>query len=95
MILRSTLRRVNPRTLSSLSKQPRFSIYESVTGQVPVLLLDDITSELDKQRKGFLFALLKDYAGQIFVTSTGIDEIPYTGDKKIFKITKGFAEVIS
>ena len=35
------------------------------------------------------------YAGQIFVTSTGIDEIPYKGDKKIFKITKGFAEVIS
>jgi len=76
-------------------KAAEISIYESVTGQVPVLLLDDITSELDKQRKGFLFALLKDYAGQIFVTSTGIDEIPYKGDKKIFQITKGFAKVIS
>jgi len=76
-------------------KAAEISIYESVTGQVPVLLLDDITSELDKQRKGFLFALLKDYAGQIFVTSTGIDEIPYKGDKKIFKITEGKAEVVN
>ena len=75
-------------------KAAEIYMYETIRGQKPILLLDDITSELDKNRKGFLFALLKDYAGQVFVTSTGADEIPYRGEKKVFRITKGKAEVI-
>lgn len=76
-------------------KAAEIYMYESIKGQKPILLLDDITSELDKNRKGFLFALLRNYAGQVFVTSTAVDEIPYKGDKKIFRITKGRAEVIN
>ncbi|MGI9533713.1 MAG: DNA replication/repair protein RecF, partial [Thermodesulfobacteriota bacterium] len=48
-------------------KAAEIYMYDLVKGQKPILLLDDITSELDKNRKGFLFALLKDYAGQVFV----------------------------
>ena len=76
-------------------KAAEIYMYETIKGQKPILLLDDITSELDKNRKGFLFALLKDYAGQVFVTSTGVDEIPYKGEKRVIHVIKGRAEVIS
>ena len=75
-------------------KAAEIFMYESIKGQKPILLLDDITSELDMERKGFLFELLEDYAGQVFVTSTGVDEIPYKGEKRIFRVTKGRAEVL-
>ena len=74
-------------------KAAEIYMYESIKGQKPILLLDDITSELDKNRKGFLFALLKDYGGQVFVTSTETDEIPYKGEKRVFRVKKGRAEV--
>lgn len=76
-------------------KAAEIYIYSSIKGQTPILLLDDITSELDKNRRGFLFKLLQNYGGQVFVTSTGVEEIPYTGDKKIFKVTKGTARAIT
>ena len=76
-------------------KAAEIFMYETVRGQKPILLRDDITSELDKNRKGFLFALLRDYAGQVFVTSTAADEIPYPGKKKVIRITKGRVQVIS
>lgn len=76
-------------------KASEISLFENFKGKKPILLLDDITSELDKNRKGFLFDLLKDYAGQVFVTSTAVDEIPYKGDKKVFKVTSGKAELVN
>lgn len=41
-----------------------------VRGLSPVLLLDDVSSELDAQRTDALFAYLTDQNGQIFVTTT-------------------------
>ena len=75
-------------------KAAEINIYESTKGQKPILLLDDITSELDRSRKSFLFQLLRNYDGQVFVTSTGADEIPYKGDKKVFRVTKGKAQEV-
>ena len=74
-------------------KASEISLFEKYKGKKPILLLDDITSELDKNRKSFLFNLLEEYAGQVFVTSTAVDEIPYKGDKKVFEVTKGRAEI--
>lgn len=76
-------------------KATEIYMYNLIKEQKPILLLDDITSELDRNRRGFLFKLLQDYGGQVFVTSTGIEEIPYAGDKKIFKVTKGTARAIN
>lgn len=72
-------------------KASEIRLFDSTKGKKPILLLDDITSELDKNRKGFLFELLRDYAGQVFVTSTGVDEIPYKGEMKSFHIKAGKA----
>jgi len=39
-------------------------------GRVPVLLLDDVSSELDPSRNRRLFGLLSDLGGQVFLTTT-------------------------
>ena len=44
--------------------------FKTETGVQPVLLIDDFSSELDSNRRGFLLNYLKDSGLQIFVTST-------------------------
>lgn len=44
--------------------------FKKTTGIQPVLLIDDFSSELDSQRRGFLLEYLKNSELQIFVTST-------------------------
>jgi len=36
----------------------------------PMLLLDDVSSELDRDRTAALFAFLRDHEGQVFLTTT-------------------------
>jgi DNA replication and repair protein RecF len=42
----------------------------------PLLLLDDVMSELDRQRRRALVALLRSTAGQSVITATDLDQIP-------------------
>jgi DNA replication and repair protein RecF len=70
---------------------------EKLLGQPPVLLLDDITSELDSFRKKFFFDFLKDCNGQVFLTTT---EKKFFFNKEIekyqsFLVTKGTIQEIS
>ena len=44
--------------------------FKKCRGMRPVLLLDDMTSELDSDRKDSFFTSLLDQAGQVFITST-------------------------
>ena len=44
-------------------------------GRVPILLLDDVSSELDPSRNRRLFGLLADLGGQVFLTTTQADLI--------------------
>ncbi len=76
-------------------KATEISMYRTLKDKKPILLLDDITSELDRNRKNFLFNLLLSYSGQIFVTSTSEDEIPYSGEKRVFRVKEGRAEVLA
>ncbi len=41
-------------------------------GEPPVLLLDDMTSELDRERRRFFFSFLLARKGQVFITTTDI-----------------------
>ncbi len=45
------------------------------------------------KRKDFLFNTLKEFPGQIFVTSTGKNEIPYKGDHRTFHVKSGMAKL--
>lgn len=50
-------------------------VYESYLHKTPILLLDDVFSELDKNRKSNLIRFLKDKP-QTFITTTSLEEIP-------------------
>ncbi|KIH77659.1 DNA replication and repair protein RecF [Geoalkalibacter ferrihydriticus] len=64
---------------------------EQTTGDSPVLLLDDITSELDSQRKSYLFDFLRERRGQVFLTTTDADSLRREGlaQARFFHVKKG------
>lgn len=43
---------------------------EAALGYLPLLLLDDVSSELDPERNGFLMAYLSESGAQVFLTTT-------------------------
>lgn len=45
-------------------------------GAPPLLLLDDVMSELDGSRRAALVALLRDQPGQALITTTDLDQVP-------------------
>ena len=59
------------------------------TGQVPILLLDDVSSELDRTRNRALFALLSDLGGQVFLTTTHPEFILLDERRHDFHVTGG------
>lgn len=56
----------------------------------PILLLDDVSSELDRERNRFLFDFLKKRGeGQVFITTTHRDHILLDQDLKHFSVDAG------
>ena len=80
------------KNLALALKASEIELVRSVLGKTPILLLDDVTSELDERRKGFLFGLLDTFPGQIFITATSLGEIRLKGEMKTFHIRGGRAE---
>ena len=60
------------RTLVLIWKIAELSLIEEVTGQKPILLLDDVMSELDSAHRESLTSFISD-AVQTFITTTNID----------------------
>jgi len=60
------------RTTALSLKLSEIELVRRVTGDVPVLLLDDVLSELDKNRQHFLLESIKNI--QTLITCTGMDE---------------------
>jgi DNA replication and repair protein RecF len=58
-------------------------------GRVPVLLLDDVSSELDRGRRKRLFELLSQLGGQVFLTTTQPELIEIGRDRADFRIEAG------
>jgi DNA replication and repair protein RecF len=59
------------------------------TGNYPILLLDDISSELDTNKKKFLFNFLKKIDSQIFITTTTPKHIPNLESESFLEIKNG------
>lgn len=78
------------RTIVLSIKIALLEIIKNEIGEYPVLLLDDVLSELDKNRKEMLFKIL-DKKIQTFITTTSIDDIDIEITKKadIFYIENG------
>lgn len=67
---------------------------ETRTGEPPVLLLDDMTSELDRQRQGFFFRFLQARQGQVFITTTDIRPLIDEGFRqaRFYRVSGGAVE---
>jgi DNA replication and repair protein RecF len=55
---------------------------EKERGEVPLYFIDDLSSELDKARRGQLFAYIQGLSGQLFVTGTDPNLIEAKVDSK-------------
>jgi DNA replication and repair protein RecF len=77
------------RTASLCAKLAQIDVIENETNQKPVLLLDDVLSELDEKRQYCLMECIKDI--QTILTCTGIEDTvkKYSGNAKIFKVENG------
>jgi DNA replication and repair protein RecF len=64
---------------------------EQQTGVVPLLLLDDMTSELDRKRQEFFFRFLHRRQGQVFITCTELSPLQSAGFSctRTFRIREG------
>lgn len=62
-------------------------ILKEQTGENPIILLDDVLSELDIKRQDFLLNKIKEY--QVFITSCQIDEREQIKEGKFFYIEEG------
>jgi len=64
----------------------------AATGAVPILLLDDVSSELDRGRNRKLFELLTVLGGQVFLTTTHPEFILLEGRRVDFQVQGGVVE---
>ena len=80
------------RTAALSLKLAEIEIVKRMTGHVPVLLLDDVLSELDSNRQNYLLKTIGDI--QTIITCTGLDDLVnnnFNINKKI-KVTNGTIE---
>lgn len=77
------------RTATIALKLAQAEVFRTELGENPVILLDDIFSELDEKRRNNILEMInKDM--QVFITATDIELIPeiYRKDAKVYKVTK-------
>jgi len=63
--------------------------YKAVQGHYPVLILDDMSSELDTNRKNVLLENLLENSGQVFITSTDFKQTNFLEKSSVFKVNNG------
>lgn len=71
------------------------AIIKELTGEYPVLLLDDVLSELDTKRQEYVLKSIKEV--QTLITCTGINDISkyLNSGSKIFEVMSGELKVIT
>lgn len=67
------------RAVTLALKSAEIDVVAGARGVRPILLLDDVSSELDRARTAALFAFLREQRGQVFLTTTR-PELIDTGD---------------
>lgn len=68
-------------------KMAEGEIVRSVTGEYPVLLLDDVMSELDASRQNYILNHIKDR--QVFITCCDPDALERAGSGRKFQVKNG------
>lgn len=75
------------RTAALSLKLAAREIFQQDTGEYPVLLLDDVLSELDPKRQEFVLNRIR--GGQVFITCCEDDRLPSLLGGKVFHIKDG------
>ncbi len=75
-------------------KLAQIKLYEKTQGRCPLFLLDDVASELDKERCQYLFSYLRDANSQVFLTTTErlIDDENYRNRSHSYSVSDGKIE---
>lgn len=83
------------RSLILSLKMAEIELIKQVTGDYPILLLDDVMSELDNKRQSKLLQGISQEV-QTFITTTSLDHLKQVPDKlKIFTIDKGLVKNVT
>ncbi|OJY24754.1 MAG: hypothetical protein BGO98_19210 [Myxococcales bacterium 68-20] len=85
------------RAVTLALKSAEIDVIGSARGVRPVLLLDDVSSELDRERTAALFSFLRDQEGQVILTTTRPELIDTGRDapRSDFSIRGGYLERVS
>lgn len=75
------------RTAALAMKLAEREIYKNATGEYPVLLLDDVLSELDPKRQEFVLNRIN--GGQVFITCCEDDRLPQLLGGRVFHVKQG------
>ena len=72
-------------------KAAEVEIYKDSGGRKPLILLDDVASELDIDRRVLLLDYLRSKGEQVLITTTEAENLPLTESEKesIFKVEDG------
>ncbi len=70
-------------------KTSELELLERVHGEAPILLLDDVSSELDETRNEYLFEFLRHRSNQCFITTTHPKHVLLTSNRRDFEVAGG------
>jgi DNA replication and repair protein RecF len=70
-------------------KAAELAVITRAHGEPPILLLDDVSSELDATRNEYLFELLASAASQCFITTTHSGHVLLARDRADYRIENG------
>lgn len=70
-------------------KLAEVSLQINKTGFPPILLLDDVSSELDRQRTSFLFTAIANLGAQVWLTTTGAVDLPLPKSALVLNVHNG------
>jgi DNA replication and repair protein RecF len=81
-------------------KLAEIEVIAETRGVLPILLLDDVSSELDRSRTAALFAALRDHYGQVLLTTTrpelvDVGALQGAHERIDFRVFEGSVEVAS
>lgn len=77
------------RALALAWKTAELALLGEVHGELPILLLDDVSSELDETRNRYLFEHLAGLAGQCFITTTHPRHVLVATDRVDYAVRGG------
>jgi DNA replication and repair protein RecF len=79
------------RTVALALKLAEVQLMQKETGEFPVLLLDDVLSELDAHRRRFLLGRLDDGPQQALITTTDLHSLPggFVGTCQLWRVKAG------